>query len=227
LPATYRGTRIGALSEITAFSFYATKTLTTGEGGMLTTDNDGYAERMSIMRLHGISRDAWKRYSAQGTWYYDVVEAGFKYNFTDLQAALGTVQLRKCDLLHERRRQIAASYTRAFQSLQGIEPLAVTEDRDSAWHLYVVRVQMDQVRVTRDQLIEELRKRGIGTSVHFIPLHLHPYYRASFGYKRGDLPVAEKEYARCLSLPIYPDMTEDEVQLVIEAVSDIMEQNAL
>lgn len=227
LPATYRGANIGSVSELTAFSFYATKTLTTGEGGMVTTDNADYAERIRIMRLHGIGRDAWKRYSATGSWYYEVLAAGFKYNMTDIQAALGLVQLRKCSAMRNQRLQIAAQYSTAFKRLEALASPTVLDDRESSWHLYVLRLRTDRLRVTRDDFITALRERGIGTSVHFIPLHLHPYYQKTFGYRTGSFPVAEKEYNRSLSLPIYPDMTQEEIQRVIEAVSAVCEEHAI
>jgi perosamine synthetase len=221
LPASYRGRRIGTISPMTAFSFYATKTLATGEGGMITTDDDALAARIRRLRLHGISRDAWKRYTNEGTWYYEVEEAGYKYNFTDLQAALGLVQLSKCDALTEARRRIAERYTRAFADVIGLEAPRVLEDRTSAWHLYVLRLQPDRLSIARDKFIDALRERGIGVSVHFIPLHLHPFYRSTYGYKPGDLPHAEREYQRCLSLPIFPTMTNGEIERVIATVTEI------
>lgn len=227
LPATYHGANIGTLSELTAFSFYATKTLTTGEGGMVTTDNPGHAERIRIMRLHGIGRDAWRRYSATGSWYYQVLEAGFKYNMTDIQAALGLAQLRKCSGMRSQRRQIAMQYTAALEGLKELEAPTVRDDRESSWHLYVLRLRTDRLTITRDDFISALRQRGIGTSVHFIPLHLHPYYQNTFGYRAGDFPVAEKEYERCLSLPIYPDMTQEEIRRVIEVVSEVCEEHSV
>jgi dTDP-4-amino-4,6-dideoxygalactose transaminase len=225
LPARYQGANIGTLSEFTAFSFYATKTLTTGEGGMITTNNAAYADRMQIMRLHGIGRDAWKRYSAAGSWYYEVLEAGFKYNMTDIQAALGLVQLAKCIPMREQRCQIAARYTSAFQTIEALALPTILADCEPSWHLYVLRLNNDRLTIGRDDFIAELGKRGVGTSVHFIPLHLHPYYQNAFGYRRGDFPVAEHEYERCLSLPIYPGMTSEEVNYVIGAVSAIIEGN--
>jgi dTDP-4-amino-4,6-dideoxygalactose transaminase len=227
LPADYRGKRIGTISPLTAFSFYATKTLATGEGGMVTTDNDLFAARIRRLRLHGISRDAWKRDTNEGTWYYEVEEAGYKYNFTDLQAALGLVQLSKCDALWKLRCQIAERYTCAFSEVAGLEPPLVLGDRTSAWHLYVLRLRTDRLRIGRDRFIELLRERGIGTSVHFIPLHLHPFYRSAYGYQIGDLPSAEQEYKRCLSLPIFPSMTDADVGRVIEAVSEIAFQYSI
>jgi len=224
LPAGYENQRIGTLSELTAFSFYATKTLTTGEGGMITTNNDTYAKRMQMMRLHGISRDAWNRYGAGGCWRYEVQEAGFKYNLTDLQSAIGIVQLAKCDEMNSARRRIAERYNNAFAKFNALEIPEVLLDRQSSWHLYVLRLHLDQLRIGRDRFIEELDHRGISASVHFIPLHLQPYYQKRFGYKTGDYPRAEREYSRCLSLPIYPGMTDEEINYIIHAVSDIVQQ---
>lgn len=221
LPSTYRGKRVGSLSELTAFSFYATKTLTTGEGGMITTDDDDHATRMRMMRLHGISGDAWKRYGKNGSWFYEVMEAGFKYNPTDLQAALGLVQLGKCDALNDARRLIAERYTSAFKDISAFEPPTLKCDRATSWHLYILRLHLEQLRVDRDTFIQRLKERGIGASVHFIPLHLHPYYQRAFGYRRGDFPAAETEFRRCLSLPIYPGMRDEDVEQVIDGVTEI------
>jgi perosamine synthetase len=221
LPASYHGTPIGALSEVTVFSFYATKTLTTGEGGMLTTSNDKVAERVRIMRLHGIEREAWKRYSGDGSWFYQVLEAGYKYNMTDIAAAIGLVQLGKCDDLSAARHAIAERYTAAFSEIPSLQVPDNKHDRKTSWHLYVLRIHPEKLSIDRDRFISELKNRGIGTSVHFIPLHLHPFYQKRFGYKLGDFPVAEAEYARALSLPIYPTMTDAEINAVIQAVADV------
>lgn len=221
LPSSYRGRRIGSISDLTAFSFYATKTLCTGEGGMVTTNNGAYAQRMQMMRLHGISRDAWKRYSAEGSWYYEVNEAGYKYNLTDLQAAIGIAQLAKCDSLYENRLSIARRYSHAFEPHPCLRVPDVLPDRTNAWHLYVLRLKLERLRIDRDAFIRELAQAGVSTSVHFIPLHLHPYYQRTYGYKNGDLPVAENEYRRSVSLPIYPTMTDDEVDYVISTVMNL------
>jgi dTDP-4-amino-4,6-dideoxygalactose transaminase len=221
LPAKYRGRYIGALSPLTAFSFYATKTVTTGEGGMVTTGDDRLASRISLMRLHGMSQDAWKRYSAEGTWRYEVLEAGYKYNLTDIQAALGLVQLAKCDTMWRRRAALAERYDKGLSSLEAFRIPQVAPDVQHAWHLYVVLVEPKALRIHRDQVIDELRQRGIGTAVHFIPLHLHPYYQRVWGYRPGQFPVAENYFARCISLPIYPGMTDDDADRVMESLRDI------
>jgi dTDP-4-amino-4,6-dideoxygalactose transaminase len=225
LPARYRGAAIGAISNITAFSFYATKTLTTGEGGMITTADPKLAERMRLMRLHGIGRDAWKRYAAAGSWQYEVLAPGYKYNLTDIQSALGLVQLKKCDYMRARRAEIAERYTRAFAEVSSLEAPTVHGDRESAWHLYVLRLNLDRLRIGRDELIELLREQGIAASVHFIPLHRHAFYRQTYGYRDSEFPVAEKEYQRSLSLPIYPGMSDDEVQYVIDTVRHLCSDN--
>lgn len=222
LPALYSGKRVGTISELTTFSFYATKTLTTGEGGMVTTNDDSYAQRVQLMRLHGISRDAWKRYSVEGSWFYEVLEAGYKYNFTDLQAALGLVQLSKCDSMSEQRTRVAEQYNRAFSDMPAVQTPCVLPDCQVAWHLYVLRLNLSQLSIDRDGFIRELMERGIGTSVHFIPLHMHPLYRRDYGYKENDCPVACREYSRSLSLPIYPDLSEDEVGYVINSVREVI-----
>ncbi len=218
LPSEYRGRRIGHISEFTCFSFYATKTLTTGEGGMITTSNPEAAERMRLMRLHGIERDAWKRYLGDGSWSYEVLEAGFKYNVTDMQSAIGLVQLRKCDALKQSREKIAGRYSDAFASREELLVPAIREDRDTSWHLYVLRLRLELLDKDRGEFIEALHRRGVACSVHFIPLHLQPYYRRAFGYRPGDFPNAEKEFYSCLSLPIFPGMSEKEIDHVIRAV---------
>lgn len=222
LPASYRGVRIGSISELTAFSFYATKTLTTGEGGMVTTDNDDLATRMRMMRLHGIGRDAWKRYSAEGSWYYEVLDSGFKYNLTDIQSAIGIVQLGKCDLMRDARVKVAQRYTAAFSAERTLQVPTVNDGCESSWHLYVLRLNLEELSITRSAMIEKLKEKGISTSVHFIPLHMHPYYKNSYGYRKEDFPVASQEYQRYLSLPIFPGMVESQIDYVIENVLEII-----
>lgn len=215
LPAKYLGRTIGTLSPLTAFSFHAVKTLTTGEGGMVTTDDDRLAERIRIMRLHGMDREAWRRYSAEGTWRYEVSEAGYKYNLTDPQAAMGLVQLSKCEQMWRRRAAIAEKYRLALESSDSYCIPKTDQDVQHAWHLYVILINPTALRINRDQAIEELQRRGIGTGVHFIPLHLQPYYQRTWGYHLGDFPVAEDYFERCISLPIYPSMTDEDVARVI------------
>ncbi|MBZ5513945.1 MAG: DegT/DnrJ/EryC1/StrS family aminotransferase [Acidobacteriia bacterium] len=221
LPARYRGRKVGTLGDITCFSFYATKTITTGEGGMAATENEEYANRMRMMSLHGISKDAWKRYSAEGSWRYEILAPGYKYNLTDLQASLGLTQLAKCDSMWARRAMLADRYTEALSSLDAFQVPQVAPDVQHAWHLYVILVNPRALRIHRDQVIEELKQRGIGTSVHFIPLHTHPYYRKRWRYHKGDFPVVDNYFDRCLSLPLYPAMSNEDLESVIEALTDI------
>jgi perosamine synthetase len=221
-PAEYKHRMVGSISDFTCFSFYATKPLATGEGGMICTDNEQFADRCRVMCLHGISRDAWKRYSSEGSWYYEISAPGFKYNLTDIAAALGLAQLRKTDRMRERRAQIAERYTEALQGRPELElPPDAPVDGRHAWYLYMLRLNLDTLTIDRARFFEELRARKIGASVHFIPLHLHPYYREAYGYKPEDFPVAYREYRREISLPIYSKMTDDDVRDVIEAVTDI------
>jgi perosamine synthetase len=226
LPASYHGVRVGAISELTAFSFYATKPLTTGEGGMVTTDNDELATRMRMMRLHGIGRDAWKRYSAEGSWYYEVLDTGFKYNLTDIQSAIGIVQLRKCNQMREARAKIARRYSEAFAAEPRLEVPTIMEGCETAWHVYPLRLNLEALSITRSEMIEKLKARGIGTSVHFIPLHMHPYYKNTYGYREEDFPVASKQYQRYLSLPIFPGMTVSQIVYVIENILEIIRSAA-
>lgn len=223
-PARYKGKMIGTLGDITCFSFYATKTITTGEGGMATTENCSYAERMRIMSLHGISKDAWKRYTAEGSWRYEILAPGFKYNLTDLQAAVGLVQLSKCDSLCARRTVLAQRYTDALADFDAFETPKVRPDIRHAWHLYVILIKPGTLRVQRDELIEILKQRAIGTSVHFIPLHTHPYYRQRWGDRTGDFPVADDYFDRCLSLPLYPAMSDEDQAFVIQTLAEIAHQ---
>jgi dTDP-4-amino-4,6-dideoxygalactose transaminase len=222
-PAKYRERMVGSISDLTAFSFYATKTLTTGEGGMLTTTNPNYAERAAMMALHGISRDAWKRYGSEGSWCYEVLQAGYKYNMTDLAAALGLHQLARSEWLLERRRAIAQRYTEAFSQIPEVEIPPDPVHVEHAWHLYILRLQLERLTITRDAFISALKQANIGTSVHFIPLHLHPFYRDTYQLAADEFPVALHIYERAISLPIYPGMTDDDVEDVIAAVQHTIE----
>jgi len=224
LPAYYKNKKIGTIGDITCFSFYATKTITTGEGGMCTTENYEWAEKIKILRLHGISKDAWKRYSKEGNWYYEVVEAGFKYNLTDIQAAIGIEQLKKADYFYEKRKEIAEFYIENFKNLKGLRTIELHKDRTNSWHLFPIFLDLDYLKISRNEFIEKLKERGIQTSVHFIPLHKHPFYK-SLGYKEKDFPVSEKVYNQIISLPIYPSLNKKEVNYVIENIIDILKSN--
>ena len=226
LPAKYHDKMVGTIGEITCFSFYATKTITTGEGGMATTENPEWAARMRMMSLHGISHDAWKRYAKEGSWYYEVLRPGFKYNLTDIGAAIGIEQLKKCGAFYAARKRIATAYDQAFADLPEIKTPQCKTDGQHVWHLYVIQLALERLKIKRDQFIEALKAQGIGTSVHFIPLHLHPYYRDTFGYTPDDFPNATRAYERIISLPIYPRMTNEDITHVIDAVKDVAQGNA-
>jgi perosamine synthetase len=222
LPAHYKGRRVGTLGDLAAFSFYATKPITTAEGGMVTTANPDYAQRIARMSLHGISTDAWQRDGVEGSWFYEVETPGYKYNMPDLAAALGLVQLRRCDALWSRRAAIAAQYDAAFADLQEIATPVVPPDVQHAWHLCIVRLDLDALQIDRAGFIRALHALNIGTSVHFIPLHLHPYYRRTTGHRPDDFPVALQVYPRVVSLPIYPSMSDGDVADVVDAVRAIV-----
>lgn len=238
LPAKYKGRMIGTpvsnlrspisdlqspISNLTAFSFYATKNITTAEGGMLTGDPE-IIEKARMWSLHGMSRDAYKRYSAAGSWYYEVVLPGFKCNMTDIQASLGLQQLKKLDRFQARRHEIVQQYNAAFSQLPELQIPTERAHVESAWHLYVLRLHLDRLRIDRAQFIEELKALNIGTSVHFIPNHIQPYYRDKYGYKPDDFPVAYREYQRLISLPIYPRMSDQDVADVVKAVTMVVER---
>lgn len=222
LPAYYKGKKIGTLSDVTCFSFYATKTLSTGEGGMICTNNEEIAERTAIMRLHGINRDAWKRYSESGSWYYEVVAPGYKYNFTDLQASLGLPQLKKVEVMWEWRKKIAARYTEVFKDFDLITLHTIKPDRESSWHLYPVKLNLEMLTKNRAQLIDELKKHNIGIGVHFMPVHQHLYYQKTFNLDDKDFPVSSATFPRLMSLPIYPGMTDESIEKVISVVTDVL-----
>ena len=222
LPATYKGVKIGSLSDVTCFSFYATKTLSTGEGGMICTNDEEIAERCKIMRLHGINRDAWKRYTDSGSWYYEVVAPGYKYNFTDLQASLGLPQLKKVDTMWKSRQNIAAKYTAVLKDLDTIELHTVKPDRESSWHLFPIRLHLNRLTKNRAQIINELKEENIGVGVHFMPVHQHLYYKETFNLSNKDYPVASSVFPRLLSLPIYPGMTDENVDRVIDIIVDTL-----
>jgi dTDP-4-amino-4,6-dideoxygalactose transaminase len=229
-PASYDGKMIGAGEDVgipvlTAFSFYANKNLTTGEGGMLTGPAN-LVEEARLWSLHGMSRDAWKRYQgSHDSWYYEVIRPGFKYNMTDIEAALGIAQLPKIAGFGLRRAEIAARYNQAFQRLEALQIPACRSGIEHAWHVYALRLNLNKLKISRDEFIEELRRKNIAASVHFIPIHVHPYYRDKYGYRPNDFPVAYSEYQRLVSLPIYPTMLDRDIEDVIEAVTGIAVEN--
>ncbi|QQS48470.1 MAG: DegT/DnrJ/EryC1/StrS family aminotransferase [Acidobacteriota bacterium] len=228
LPAQYEGRLIGSLeTDATVFSFYATKTITTGEGGMIVTRDEELARRCRVMRLHGISRDAFDRYRSETpSWHYEVIAPGFKYNLTDIASAIGIHQLRKARDFQRRRAEMAARYDEAFVDLP-VDPPAQARPGDlHAWHLYMIRLR-DDAPVERDEFIRRMVDRGIGCSVHFIPLHLHPFWREELQLQPDDFPEAMRAYQRAVSLPLYTRMTEFDQQRVIDAVREILEVSAV
>lgn len=211
---------IGTVGHATVFSFYATKSIATGEGGMVTTQDDRIAERIRLMRLHGISRDVWNRYiSTMPSWYYEVVAPGYKYNLTDIASAIGLIQLSRAKSFQDRRENIAKQYQAAFQEHPALEiPVHRHPSDTNAWHLYVLRLNLARLAIDRNRFIEEIAQRGVGCSVHFIPLHLQPYWRERYSLDPLAFPVASREFERVVSLPIYPDMDDQMVQRVIDVV---------
>jgi dTDP-4-amino-4,6-dideoxygalactose transaminase len=218
--AEFEGRPIGSGSNLTAFSFYATKNLTTGEGGMLTGDPE-LLNRARVVSLHGMNREAWSRYAAGGKWAYDIVEPGFKYNMTDIQAALGLQQLRRFPRMQARRRQIVETYNRAFGQHAAFLTPTTRAHVTNACHLYVLRLRPAELSIDRDQFIQELTARNIGCSVHFIPIHMHSWYRNRYGWVPDDFPVAHAAFRNMISLPLSPAMSDEDVSDVIEAVLDI------
>jgi len=220
--ASYRGKMVGSIGDATAFSFYVIKNMTTGEGGMVTTNNPELEDKVRLLRLHGMSHDAWKRYDAKGSWYYEILACGLNYKMTDVQASLGLHQLARLDGFIERRAQIVAEYNRRFQRLPELVLPKARPEVHHAWHLYPIWLQSEGLRIGRDELIEELKARGIGTSVHFIPIHYHPYYQQTLGVRQGDFPNTDRLFAGLLSLPLFPLMTDADVARVSDAVEEIV-----
>lgn len=218
----YKGRMVGSIGDFTCFSFYATKNLVTGEGGMVTTHNEEWADQLRVMSLHGMSKNAWNRYGDKGTWFYEVEYPGFKYNMTDMQAALGLVQLDKLESMQKRREEIAKKYNEAFSKVEGFTAPYSNEENVHAWHLYVLRLKDGHFTIDRGEFIEQLKEKGIGTSVHFIPVPMHPYYK-KLGYNIEDYPNALAAYNGALSLPLYPKMTDEQVDHVINMVLELAE----
>src|ERR1035437_8448084 len=224
---TYQGRGLGSgQSDAVAFSFYATKNLTTGEGGMVTTPSAKLEERMRVLCLHGISRDAWDRYAEKGNWYYEVIDRGYKYNMSDIAAAMGLAQLKRLDGMNARRTEIARRYNAALGEMPEVQTPPERADCRHAWHLYILRLNLEQLSIDRARFFDEMKRRGIGCSVHFIPIPLHPYYRKTLEL-RDPCTRALAEYPRLISLPLHSKMTDEEVERVIEAVRDIVVRNSL
>jgi dTDP-4-amino-4,6-dideoxygalactose transaminase len=218
--AEYQGRRIGAHGRAVCFSFYATKNLTTGEGGMIATNDAELSARLRLLALHGMSRDAWKRYTEAGSWYYEVLEAGYKCNMTDIQAAMGIHQLRRLDGFIRRRQEIAARYDEAFARMPEIVTPSRLPGRNHTYHLYAIQLRTELLNCGRGEFIDEMRNQNIGCSVHFIPLHRHPLYRDRWGYAPKQFPETERIYAGLVSVPLYPRMSDRDAGDVIAAVHD-------
>ena len=213
---------IGSSADIACFSFYANKTITTGEGGMAVTNDEELADRMRVMSLHGISKDAWKRFSKEGSWYYEIVAPGFKYNMPDTAAAIGVNQLKKADSFYEARKAISEKLTKGLSGIPGVTLPAEREDAKHSWHLYVIRINKEICGISRNEFIEKMTEANIGTSVHYTPLHLHPYYVEKYGFKASDFPVAEKLFHEIVSLPIYPALKDEEIERICQTVSRLV-----
>jgi dTDP-4-amino-4,6-dideoxygalactose transaminase len=227
-PASYRHSGdsawlpVGAESRVSCYSFYANKPITTGEGGMACTDDEAIAQRMRLMSLHGISNDAWKRFAISGSWNYDITAPGFKYNLTDVAASIGLHQLRRADEMHARRRELAALYHRLLASIDEVHTLNELPDRIHSWHLFPIQLNHLKLGISRDAFIDELKKRGIGTSVHWKPLHMHPYYVALYGFRPEDFPVAAGLFPNLITLPFFPRMSDEDVGYVCESIREII-----
>jgi perosamine synthetase len=218
---TYRGEPVGALADFNTFSFHPVKNMTTGEGGMVTTDDADAARRMREFRNHGITSTHHER-AEEGSWFYEMPEVGYNYRLTDFQCALGMSQLEKLSGWTKRRREIAARYDNAFAKLGAVEPLAMREDATCTYHLYVIQLDLDRLEVDREQVYDALRAEGIGVNVHYIPVHYHPFYRENFGTEEGLCPEAEAAYERILTLPVFPRMTDGDVEDVVDAVQKVI-----
>ena len=221
LGAEYRGRRVGSIAHMTVFSFHPVKHLTTGEGGMVTTNNPSFAETLRRFRNHGISSDARQRQSA-GQWHYEMELLGFNYRLTDIACALGLQQMKKLEANLARRRQVAARYAAEFRNMPGMLPPQTRPDVNPAWHLYPIRLDLNELSVGRREVFQALRAENIGVNVHYVPVHCHPYYRDRFGYRGGEYPVAEEAYERLISLPMFHGISDDDVEDVVRAVGKVV-----
>jgi len=223
LGATYKGSKIGSISDITIFSFHPVKHITTGEGGMITTNNKEYYERLILFRTHGITKEKDKLLSYDGPWYYEMQELGYNYRLTDFQCALGLSQLKKIDKFIQRRREIVKKYNYEFKDISEIKiPQINLIDSNPAWHIYMIQLNLERLKVGRREIFKALRAENIGVNVHYIPVHLQPYYQKKFGYRRGDFPKAENYYSRAITLPVFPEMSDKDIDDVIAAVKKVI-----
>ncbi len=223
LGATYKGCKIGSISDMTIFSFHPVKHITTGEGGMITTNNKKYYERLKLFRTHGITKDKGRLLNYDGPWYYEMQELGYNYRLTDFQCALGLSQLKKIDRIIQRRREIVKRYNSELKDMQEIKiPEINPVDSNPAWHIYMIQLNLKRLKISRREIFEALQAENIGVNVHYIPVHLQPYYQKRFGYRRGDFPKAENYYSRAITLPIFPKMTEKDINDVVKAVKKVI-----
>lgn len=223
LGATYKDSKIGSISDMTVFSFHPVKHITTGEGGMITTNNKKYYERLKLFRTHGITKDKDKLLNYDGPWYYEMQELGYNYRLTDFQCALGISQLKKIDSNLAKRREIVKVYNSKFRDMPEIKiPQINPATSNSTWHIYMIQLDLDKIKVGRREIFEALRAENIGVNVHYIPVHLQPYYQKRFGYHKGDFPKAENYYSRAITLPIFPKMTEKDINDVVKAVKKVI-----
>jgi len=221
LGAIYKGRNVGALADVTVFSFHPVKHITTGEGGMVTTDDPELAKRVRVFRNHGITSDHRERERC-GSWFYEMVDLGYNYRLPDINCALGLSQLKRLDQNVSRRRELAALYNKAFSKIEAVRPLTQKADRKSSWHLYVVKLDLSKIRATRKDVFSSLRDEGIGVNVHYIPVYWHPYYQ-KLGYKKGLCPVAEKAYEEIVTLPLFYAMSDSDAARVVSAVKKTLQ----
>ena len=226
LGSQYRDKKLGTIVDLTCFSFHPVKTITTGEGGMMVTNSEKFYQKLLLFRNHGITKDEKFLTKNEGGWYYEMRQLGLNFRFTDIQAALGFSQLKKIEKFIERRREIVEIYNKAFANLPVILPFE-PENTKSAWHLYPIRLKLEKLKVTRRKIFEELQKAGLGVQVHYIPIHLQPYYMKTFGTKAADFPIAEKAYQEEISLPLYPKMTNSQINYVIKTFTKILKKNQI
>jgi len=233
LPAHYRASAaepwqsVGTTADISCFSFYANKCITTGEGGMAVTNDDAWAARMRTMSLHGMSKDAWKRFMGGGSWAYEIVAPGFKYNLTDVAASLGIVQLARAEQLWAERARVAACYVEGLRDVDALDLPVELPDRRHAWHLFAIKLKLDRLKIDRAAFIEQMNAHGVAASVHWLPLHMQPYYRELYGYVPEQFPVAARVWPRLVSLPLFPGITPTEIQQVIDVVRRVARENGV